>query len=176
MTERNLNLPVRQRSRRRTGPWPIAVGLALASLLGLLGLGGLTSRAPGQISMPRARQLSIPEYYEDAVQARALTNQLRARLTMREADYLPGRIIFGRVNRLEQYNPEGRTNVIALAPECFFNQTNRLAWSTGRLDIVALDGKFMVTGREGFQLSLTNTVLIVSNHVRTVLQQNLLNP
>lgn len=153
-----------------------AVPARLCLILLLLLLAGPISMSPAQISAPRGRLLNIPEYYERAVQSGILTNQLKARLTMREVDYRPGRIVFGRTNQLEQYTPDGRTNVVARAPECFFNETNRLAWSTGRLDIIALDGKFLLTGREGFAISLTNTVLIVSNRVRTVLKQNLLNP
>lgn len=159
----------------RSGRLGYSAFAALAAALAVVGF--LFAGSSGaQISAPRGRFLTVPEYYEDAIQGRVLTNQLKARLTMREVQYLPGRVLFGRANQLEQYTPEGRTNVVARAPECFFNETNRLAWSTGQLEIIALDGKFLLRGRDGFQISLTNTVLTVSNRVRTVLKQNLLTP
>ena len=148
------------------------MALAILTLLVV----GLASVVLAQISSPRGRNLIVPEYFEKAVEAGILTNQLKGRLTLREVEYLPNRLIHGRTMQLEQYTPEGRTSVIARAPECFFNEASRIASSTGRLEIIAMDGRFLITGQQGFQASLTNTALILSNRVRTVLKQNLLQP
>ena len=129
-----------------------------------------------QISSPLGRNLTVPEYFENAGQPGMGTNYLKGRLKLQQVEYLPNRLIYGRTMQLEQYSPEGRTNVIARAPECYFNETNRTASSTGRLEIIAMDGRVLITGHQGFEVSLTNTVLLLSNRVRTVLRQNLLNP
>jgi hypothetical protein len=95
-------------------------------------------------------------------------------LILGEGEYLPGGLVLGKVMQLEQYTPEGRTNLVARAPECLFDPAAHLAWSTGRLEIVAMDGRFVLATRHGFQANLTNTTLTLSNRVRTVLQQNLM--
>lgn len=77
--------------------------------------------------------------------------------------------------RLEHYEFEGVTNLLARAPECVFNTDTRVAWSTGRLEIVGMGGALTIHGNQGFQASLTNSILIISNRVRTVIERGLLN-
>jgi hypothetical protein len=50
-----------------------------------------------------------------------------------------------------------------------------VAWSTGRLEIVGMGGALTIHGNQGFQASLTNSILIISNRVRTVIERGLLN-
>ena len=78
--------------------------------------------------------------------------------------------------RLEHYELDGRTNLIALAPECLFNNDTRVAWSTGRLEIIGLDGDVHVEGHRGFRAFMTNSTLIISNRVRTIIRQNPASP
>ena len=73
--------------------------------------------------------------------------------------------------RLEHYQFDGRTNVVALAPECLFDNEARIAWSTGRLEVVGMNGVLRIVGNEGFLVNMTNSALVVSNRVRTVLRQ-----
>jgi hypothetical protein len=124
----------------------------------------------------RGRNIVFPEYYEKAVLSRQQTNQLKGRLTLMEGEYLPSGLILGKTMQLDQYTPDGHTNLVARAPECLFNPTNRAAWSTGRLEIVAMDGRFIMSGNEGFEASLTNTTLTLSNRVRTVFKQSVMKP
>ena len=74
--------------------------------------------------------------------------------------------------QLEHYELDGKTNLIARAPECLFDMETRIAWSTGRLEIVAMSGAMRVEGNHGFQVQMTNSVLIISNRVRTVIERD----
>jgi len=124
----------------------------------------------------RGRNIVYPEFYEKAVLAGQLTNQLKGRLTLAEGEYLTNGLVLGKTMRLEEYTPEGRTNLVARAPECLFNPDTHVAWSTGRLEILAMEGRFIMAGNQGFEASLTNSSLIVSNRVRTVIKQSLMKP
>lgn len=163
--------PVPVRASHRPGAAAKAAGLAVG-----LAFVAAASVVLAQISSPRGRDLVVPEYNEKAVQAGQLTNQLKGQLRLKEVEYLPNRLVRGRHMQLDQYAPDGRTNVAARAPECYFDERSRTAWSTGRLEIIARDGWLEVVGRGGFQVSLTNTTLLLSNRVRTVIKQNLLKP
>jgi hypothetical protein len=150
------------------GGWALA-GLALIGLL--------PSLIQGQINRSaRGRNIVFPEYFEKAVLSGQQTNQLKGRLTLAEGEYLTNGLIFGKVMKLDQYTPDGHTNLVARAPECLFSPTTRAAWSTGRLEILAMDGRFIMVGNEGFAASLTNTTLTLSNRVRTIFKQSLMKP
>ena len=74
--------------------------------------------------------------------------------------------------KIEAYDPDGRTNLIARAPECLFEPRLQIASSTGRLELAASDGRFFVEG-QGFLCRRTNLYLIISNQVRTVIHHQL---
>jgi hypothetical protein len=74
-----------------------------------------------------------------------------------------------------EFAPGGAvTNLVALAPACFLDTSNRLVLSTGRLELLGLQRRLTVKGDEGFLFYLTNSTLIVSNHVRTYIHPELL--
>lgn len=124
----------------------------------------------------RARNILFPEYYEKAVRAGLRTNQLKGQLRLEEGQYITNGLILGQGMLIEQYTPEGRTNLVARAPECIVNPVTRIASSTGSLEIIAMEGRFTIRGRQGFEAGVTNTTLTLSNRVRTILNQNLLKP
>lgn len=160
--------PLVCREDRRSKQKQKAIAIACLVLLMAFAVGAQLNR------FARGRNIVYPEYNEKVVRAGLLTNQMKGCLILGEGEYLPNGTVLGNAMRLEQYTIDGRTNLVARAPECIFNPATRLAWSTGRLDIVAMEGRFNLSGRRGFQANLTNTTLIVSNRVRTVLQQNIL--
>lgn len=161
----------RMKTGRQAGTYSWRI-LAVIALLGLL-----PSFIEAQINRTaRGRNIVFPEYFEKAVVSGQQTNQLKGRLTLAEGEYLTNGLILGKVMQLDQYTPEGRTNLVARAPECLFSPTTRAAWSTGRLEILAMDGQFTMVGNEGFEASLTNSTLTVSNRVRTVFKQSLMKP
>ena len=151
----------------RAGRW--LAGIALVAVLAPLLQAQLNRSA-------RGRNIVFPEYFEKAVLAGQQTNQLKGKLNLVEGEYLTNGLVLGKTMQLDQYTPEGRTSLVARAPECLFNPTTRAAWSTGRLEILAMEGRFLMVGNEGFQASLTNSTLTLSNRVRTVLKQNLMKP
>jgi hypothetical protein len=158
--------------RRRNRPGAVWRGtLILGTLFGV----SLVSVLLAQISSPRGRNLVVPEYFEHATPG-ARSSQLKGRLFLKEIVYLSNRRIYGKDMQLEQYTPDGITNLVARAPECVFSESNRTVTSTGLLMIAAMDGQFNIATKEGFEASLTNTVLTLSNRVRLNLKQNLLKP
>lgn len=155
----------------------IAVVKATGAAALLAAIAATISWSQAQVNRSaRGRNIAFPEYFERAVRAGQQTNQLKGKLTLGEGEYLPNGLVLGKVMHLEQYTPEGRTNLVARAPECLFNPSTRAAWSTGRLEILAMDGRFAMAGNQGFEASLTNTSLTISNRVRTVLKQSLMKP
>jgi hypothetical protein len=73
--------------------------------------------------------------------------------------------------RLEDYSlPDGTTNLVAIAPHCIIDSTNRLVSSTGRLELIIAGGRILLEGRDGFRCTLTNLHLVVSNRVKTVIR------
>lgn len=161
---------VRPRQNSHRAAWLVALSVAFVSVTTAYLAWGQINRA-GILQGP-----SFAEYYDKDPK---LTNQalrLRGVLTVRDAERLTNGIVFGHVMKLEHYSFEGATNLVARAPECFYEHESRTAWSTGQLEIVAMEGRFFITGRQGFEMNLTNNILNVSNRVRTVLRQNLFKP
>lgn len=117
----------------------------------------------------------FPEYYETPLPGETRTFPLKGLISGEQGSHLSNSIYFVTGMRLEHYTAEGVTNLLARAPECLFNTGTRMAWSTGRLEIVGKGGALTIQGNEGFQATLTNSILIISNRVRTVIERGLLN-
>ena len=130
----------------------------------------------GQLSRRfKARDVKFPEFYENPMTGKSQTNKLKGLLMGSEGQYLSNELFLVTQMRLEHYQPDGRTNVVANAPQCFFDNEARIAWSTGRLEVIGINGGLRIIGNEGFQVQMTNSSLIVSNRVRTVLRQESTN-
>jgi len=150
-----------------------AGGIAAVVLLCVLPLAGQLTR------QLKARDVKFPEFYENPMMGKSQTNKLKGLLMGAEGQYLSNELFLVTQMRLEHYQPDGRTNVVAKAPQCIFDNEARLAWSTGRLEVIGVNGGLRIEGNEGFQVQMTNSSLIVSNRVRTVLHQespNRFNP
>jgi len=117
----------------------------------------------------------FPEYHETPLPGEKRTYPLRGLISGEQGRHLSNSIYFVTGMRLEHYAWEGATNLLARAPECLFNTDTRIAWSTGRLEIIGMGGALSVEGKQGFQANMTNSTLIISNRVRTVIQRVLLN-
>jgi len=74
--------------------------------------------------------------------------------------------------RIENYQLDGKTNLIARAPECLLDTESKTVWSTNRLEVESPNGLY-IEGI-GFLCYLTNFNLIISNQVRTYVGQQLL--
>ena len=75
--------------------------------------------------------------------------------------------------RIETFEETGMTNIIARAPQCNVDLSRRVVWSTGRLEVATANGQFWTEGNEGFYCRMSNTVVILSNQVRTVINRQL---
>ena len=158
------------RVAQRRSSWLLAAGgAAVLGLFFVLPLAGQLSRRF------KARDVKFPEFYENPMTGKSQTNKLKGILMGAEGQYLSNELFLVTQMQLEHYQPDGRTNVVAKAPQCFFDNEARVAWSTGRLEVIGVNGGLKITGNEGFQVQMTNSSLIVSNRVRTVLRQESTN-
>ena len=73
--------------------------------------------------------------------------------------------------QVQFYSTNGTMQVVAHAPQCTYAPLDQVANSTGHLDLDSGDGRFHLEG-EGYQFvfASTNSSLIISNHVHTVIQ------
>jgi hypothetical protein len=121
------------------------------------------------------RGFKFPELYETPKTSGIRTNQLKGLFVGAQGQRITNDVIRFTGVRIEHYGMDARTNMIAIAPEALFDGETRVAWSTGRLEIVAMGGAMRVEGNEGFQVRMTNSTLTVSNRVRTVIRQHAVN-
>ncbi len=112
-----------------------------------------------------------PEFY-DPVPGKVPPNRLKYLVTGSEAEPQTQDLIIVRQMRMESYQADGRTNVVAKAPLCLVDRESRQLNSTGRLEMATGDGRLFLEGNQGFFCQLTNFNLIVSNHVRTVIRHS----
>lgn len=169
-----MNRPVSNRHCLRCLSW-------LAAIAGLLAAGRVLfpEPAPAQISRYlRTTNFSYFEYYDVAARVTGpRTNRLKSRLHGAEGQYLSNDLVRVSTARFEHYPEEGRgTNLIALTPGCVLDRRGRELSSTNTLRVWANDGQFYLEGDSGFLYEMTNSTFFVSNRVRTVLQQSLMQP
>ena len=100
-------------------------------------------------------------------------NRLVTFITGTEAEMLANDVSLVKQMRLEHYPEDGITNLIATAPECLLDAANRTASSTNRIELRTASGLF-IEG-QGFFCDLTNFNFVISNRVRTLIQQDLTN-
>jgi lipopolysaccharide export system protein LptA len=77
-----------------------------------------------------------------------------------------------------KYRTFGTNNEVELsveAPQCFYDQGQRTINSAGPMHMQIANGKFSIEG-EGFLYHVTNSTLLVSNRVHTILHPDLLGP
>lgn len=144
----------------------------LLRMSGLVGIGllmvSILSAAQTTESVKRAviqKDFRIFDYYKTSPRLKTL-------LLGAEAEYLSHPIPIRNMT-IETYTEVGQTNWIARAKSCFCDRTNRTAYSSGPIDFRLADGRFSLSGT-GFLWSQTNTSLIVSNRVRSVLRGDIL--
>lgn len=149
----------------------LAAGLALGAAVLLTGT--TTAQIRGGFKGSGSK---YPEYYPITPGAGTQTNRLRGLFFGQDWQHLSNKVF--RVNgmRIEHYEMTGGTNLVAVAPECLFDAEARVAWSTGRLDIVAQEGSVRLNGRRGFFASMTNSTLFLSNDVKATIRRELAGP
>ena len=142
--------------------------LLLAGFLvgGLLSAGWAQFGAAGKIL-----GFKLPDFYEAPP---GTPRPLKTLITGAEAQPDARGIIAVKVMRIETYEKNGATNIIARAPQCYVDSGSRVVWSAGRLEMATADGQFFTEGNEGFYCRMNNTMLILSNRVRTVIARQVI--
>jgi len=72
--------------------------------------------------------------------------------------------------KLESFRENGEREILIEAPDCLYDAVRRTASSPGRLKVQSGDGRFLIEG-EGFLWQQTNSVLTISNRVRSSVQR-----
>jgi hypothetical protein len=102
-------------------------------------------------------------------------NRLKSMLTGEEAKPdLSGRVQIKKF-RLETYRDDGQLDLVAEAPECTFDLATRTVSSAGELRAFTADERFSITG-QGFRFAQTNSSLVISNRVRTLIRRDAFTP
>jgi hypothetical protein len=101
------------------------------------------------------------------------TNRLKTIATGARAVPQPGGVVLVDKMRIDTIEVDGRTNMVVQAPECLFDQNRRVAYSTGHVEVVSASGQFFMEGL-GFLCSHTNSRVVISNRVHTVIRQDLM--
>lgn len=107
---------------------------------------------------------TFPEFHEPPNQT-----QLKSLLHMAEAVPQGGGRFQATGVRLETFNEDGIKEIVLETPTCTYNMSSREADSDGPLHIHTEDGRLTVDG-VGFLWRQTNSSLIISNRVHTVIQ------
>lgn len=133
----------------------------LPTLLLALAAGGAVVTHRGVVQ----KDFRIYDYYRGS-------QHLKTLLHGGEAEYLSHPIPIRRMT-IETYTESGLTNLIARADQCLCDRTNRTASSDGPLSFRLADGRFSLSG-VGFLWTQTNSTLLISNQVRSLLRGDLL--
>jgi lipopolysaccharide export system protein LptA len=110
------------------------------------------------------------EYYDPPHET-----QLKMLLEGARAQRLPDGRIQVSDAKYRTYSPTGQGEMTVEAPECFYNSGQRSISSSGPLHVQTADGKFSIEG-EGFLWQQTNSTLLVSNQVHTIIHPELVGP
>jgi hypothetical protein len=154
------------------GMKPGALKFFFAAATGLFFLAATGARAQSMPldSLGVATNFSSVTYFEPPHE-----QQVETRLTSVEAASLPGTLFDLKKMKVEQFNADGKLELVVEAPQCIYAPLDEVASSAGHLALNSGDGKFHVEG-DGFLWTQTNSVLVISNHVRTVIEGTLAGP
>ena len=145
--------------------WRLGVGFLLAAAIVPLWLSGRLNGALPPARRVVQKDFRVFDYFRGS-------QKLKAMLHGGEAEYLLNPIPMQGVD-FQSYAESGETNLSAKAVNAFCDRTNRTAYSAGPVEFQISGGRFQLSGC-GFQWSQTNTYLVVSNQVRSVLKGDLM--
>jgi lipopolysaccharide export system protein LptA len=112
----------------------------------------------------------VPEYYDPPHETQ-MKSMLEGARAQRQPD---GRYLVTKA-KWRTFRVTGEGELTAETPECVYNPSQRTVSSAGPLHVKTADGKFSIDG-EGFRYQQTNSTLVVSNRVHTILHPELLQP
>jgi lipopolysaccharide export system protein LptA len=139
---------------------PVALALGLAML-----------PWPGRAQpVVGGKGFKVPEYY-DAPHETQMKSMLECAQAERQPD---GRWLVTEA-KWRTFRVTGEGELAAKAPQCFYDPDRKTVSSSGPLHVETADGKFSIDG-EGFLWRQTNSTLVVSNRVHTIIHPELLGP
>src|SRR5882672_5299189 len=152
-----------------------AFSLAILALCFASGIArSAPSPSPGKTNEPGARivegsTLKVDEYYPPP-------NGTQRKMRMEAAKAVPSRqgntTLISQV-KVQTWLANGEPELIIEAPECTHDSRNKVIYSPGPLSVHAADGRFSIEG-EGFILFQTNSFLLISNKVHTIVHPSVL--
>ena len=134
--------------------------------LGLVMFAGLGRSQP----VVGGQGFKFTEYYDPPHET-----QLKSLLEGARAQRLPDGRIQVTDAKYRTYRVTGEGEMTVEAPECIYNSGQRSISSSGPLHVQTADGKFSIEG-EGFLWQQTNSTLLVSNRVHTIIHPELVGP
>jgi hypothetical protein len=140
------------------------VAAIVALLFLLLGVSGGIAQNTNATS--KVRGFNVPVYYPPPFES-----QMSTLLSGAEAEPdAEGRVLITQ-GRIQYFAKSGKLDIIVEAPQCILNTVSQEVSSDGPLRIRSADGKLDLEG-QGFLWQQTNSNLIVSNRVRTVISSS----
>jgi hypothetical protein len=112
----------------------------------------------------QANKLRVPEFYPAPNQ-----KQFKSLLQSATAQPISAEEVRATQVRVETFREDGTVESVVEAPECVYNFRSRTIRSSGPIAAQTGDGRMRIQG-DGFQLTLTNKSLTISNNVRTVIR------
>jgi hypothetical protein len=101
--------------------------------------------------------------------------QVKMRLSGTEASPLPDSLFDLKKMKVEIFSSDGKLAAVMQAPQCTYAPLDSVASSAGHMELKSGDGKFRVEG-DGFLLQQNEHTLVISNHVRTVIELSSAKP
>lgn len=145
------------------------VGTRLLALICILAAGISFAQT---LTFRPIKDFKVPDYYPNPTPGG--TNQLKSLLTGVTARPRPDGRAFVTGARIEHYSPAGQTQMVVRAVDCIFEYKTKLATSTNTIQFQTADGKFYLEG-VGFLWDQTNSNLVISNKIRTVMSRPLVD-
>jgi lipopolysaccharide export system protein LptA len=139
-------------------------------MLATLTLGLAMFPQAGRAQPEGGKGFKIPEYYDPPHETQ-MKSMLECARAQRQPD---GRLLVNEA-KWHTFRVSGEGELTAAAPQCFYDQRQRTVSSSGPLHVETADGGFSIEG-EGFLWRQTNSTLLVSNRVHTILHPELVGP
>lgn len=118
-----------------------------------------------QSNRQHASDFSSVEYFNPPYE-----RQMHWRISGAEAQPLTGGLLLIKKLKIEKFEENGKLSSVVEAPECLYDRLKLIAYSAGPIELRSGDAKFRVTG-DGFLFHQTNSLLTISNNVRTVIKE-----
>ena len=115
------------------------------------------------------KDFSVPQYFDPPHET-----QMKSLLEGAEAEPGNNGLVTIRKAKVQTFNEAGVRQMTVRAPQCVFDSKTQTVSSAGRFEMETSDSKLTLEG-EGFSFQQTNSNLIISNQVRTLVRGTLTN-